>query len=726
MNSKKTLLLLGIVALVASFFIFDLNHLLSLEYFAEQRVAINHYYDNNPIKTAAIFIALYIAVTSLSLPGATVMTLVGGAIFGVIEGAIWVSLASTIGATLAFLVSRTLLRDGVQRKFGESLRSINEGVEKEGAFYLFGLRLVPIFPFFVINLVMGLTPIKVRQFFFVSQLGMLPGTIVYVNAGTQLGQLDSLSGILSLNILLSFILLAIFPFIAKKLMVLINARKVFSGISKPKQFDTNMVVIGGGSAGLVSSLIAAAVKAKVTLIERHKMGGDCLNTGCVPSKALIRSAKIASYYKRSEEFGFSNTEPEVNFKAVMERIQRVIKTIEPHDSVERFTDLGVDCVQGNAEIIDPYRVKVNDKIITTRNIVISTGARPFVPPIPGIEEMGYRTSDTIWELREKPRVMLIIGGGPIGCEMAQSFNRLGVSVVQLDFADRLMQREDVDVSEAVHKKFIGEGIDLRLSHTPIEFVTLGDQKILICENKGETHRIEFDTLLLAVGRKPNVEGFGLENLSIELNPNGTVKVNEYLQTQYPNILACGDVAGPYQFTHTASHQAWYTAVNSLFGMFKKFKVDYSVIPWATFTDPEVARVGINEQEAVVQNIPYEVTTYNIDDLDRAITDDEAHGFIKVLTVPGKDKILGVTIVGYHAGEIISEYVAAMKHGFGLNKILGTIHIYPTLTESNKFVAGNWKRAHAPEKVMKWLSRFHSWRRGDKRSEPLPQAKLELE
>ncbi len=712
MDSKKSLLLIILAVLIGSFFYFDLGQYLSLEYFTEQRDAITGFYNENPYQSAAIFIAIYVLTTALSLPGAAILTLVGGAIFGLVEGTIWVSIASTLGATLAFLVSRTLLRDSVQKKFADYLKSINAGIEKEGAFYLFGLRLVPLFPFFVINLVMGLTPIKTRQFFFVSQLGMLPGTIVYVNAGTQLGQLESLSGIASPGLIFSFILLGIFPIIAKKMMAAIQAKKVLADFDKPKQFDTNMVVIGAGSAGLVTALIAAATKAKVSLIERHKMGGDCLNTGCVPSKALIRSAKMASYYGRAEEYGLSTKDIEVNFPAVMERIQRVIKTIEPHDSVERFTDLGVDCIQGSAKILDPYRVEVNGEVITTRNIVISTGARPFVPPIKGIEETDYLTSDTVWEIREKPNKMLIIGGGPIGCEMAQSFNRLGINVIQLDKSPRLMPREDADISEEIGKKFMKEGVDLRLGHTPIEFTKEGDQQVLICDDaNGQKQRIEFDTLLLAVGRKPNTEGFGLENLNVGINPNGTIEVNEYLQTKFPNVYACGDVAGPYQFTHTASHQAWYTAVNGLFGVIKKFKVDYRVIPWATFTDPEVARVGLNEQEANDQNIPYEVTTYHIDDLDRAIADDEAHGFIKVLTVPGKDKIIGATIVGHHAGDIIVEYVTAMKHNLGLNKILGTIHIYPTLTETNKFVAGNWKKAHAPEKIMAFLPKFHRWQRG---------------
>lgn len=711
MNLKKMLVLLVVVLLVVSFFVFDLGQYLTLEYFKQQKALINDFYRQNPLETALIYFLAYIAVTGLSLPGAAVMTLVGGAIFGLWWGVVLVSFASTIGATIAFLVSRLLLRDWVQERFGQNLKTINQGIEKDGAFYLFTLRLVPIFPFFVINLVMGLTPIRALQFFLISQLGMLPGTFVYVNAGTQLAQIESAAGILSPGLLLSFVLLGIFPLLAKKLVAFIQARKVLRGFKKPKKFDTNMVVIGAGSGGLVASYIAAAVKAKVTLIEKEKMGGDCLNTGCVPSKALIRSAKINHYANRAEEFGLAAIRSKVDFPAVMERIQNVIKQVEPHDSVERYTGLGVDCVQGEAKITSPYTVEVNGKEIRTPKIVIATGARPFVPPIEGADKIGYLTSDNIWQLREHPERLLVIGAGPIGCELAQSFARLGSQVTLLDLAPKIMPREDEEVSRHMHEWLQSEGIHIRVSHKPRLFAHSEGEKYLEADYMDEQIRIPFDQVVIAVGRKANTEGFGIENLNIELTPQGTIRVNEYLQTNYPNIYACGDVAGPYQFTHTASHQAWYAAVNALFGRFKKFKVDYSVIPWATFTDPEVARVGLNEQEAMEREIEYEVTRFEIEELDRAIADGENHGFVKVLTVPGKDKILGVTIVGYHAAELIAEYILAMKHGIGLNKILGTIHIYPTLSEANKFVAGNWKREHAPQGLLEYVSRYHAVVRG---------------
>jgi dihydrolipoamide dehydrogenase len=484
---------------------------------------------------------------------------------------------------------------------------------------------------------------------------------------------------------------------------------------KPKKFDTNIVVIGGGSAGLVTAYIAAAVKAKVTLVEKHKMGGDCLNTGCIPSKALIRSTKFISQLSRSAEFGINKAEAEFDFAEVMERVQQVIKTVAPHDSVARYSELGVDVLTGEAKIVSPWQVEVTTEsglqTISTRSIVIAAGARPFVPPIPGLDEVGYLTSDTVWALRKKPKRLLVLGGGPIGCELAQAFARLGSEVTQVEMLPRIMMREDAEISDIVVAKFRQEGITVLVGHTAKQFMLENGEKILLAEHQGAEVRIAFDKVLLAIGRTANVSGYGVEAMGISLSPRKTIAINAYQQTNYPNIYACGDVAGPYQFTHTAAHQAWYAAVNALFGGFKKIKTDYSVIPWATFTDPEVARVGLNEQEAKEQGIAYEVSVYGIDDLDRAIADSEAQGFVKVLTVPDKDKILGVTIVGEHAGDLIAEFVLAMKHGLGLNKILGTIHIYPTMAEANKYVAGVWKRNHQPKILLRWVECYHAWRRG---------------
>ena len=708
---KKAVIVGVLVILVVVFFQFDLGQYLTLDYIKSQQQNIDQFYAENRLLTLIGFFLLYVVITGASLPGAAVLTLVAGGIFGLLTGLILVSFASTIGASIAFLVSRYLFRDTVQNRFGPSLKAINDGIEKDGAFYLFALRLVPAFPFFVINLVMGLTTLRLWTFFWVSQLGMLAGTVVYVNAGTQLAQVESASGIFSGEIIFSFVLLAMLPFIGRKVVNTINNRKALKGFTKPDKFDTNLVVIGAGSAGLVTAYIAAAVKAKVTLIEKHKMGGDCLNFGCVPSKAIIRSAKFMSHITRSQEFGIKEANADFDFAEVMERIQNVIAKIEPHDSVERYTGLGVDVVQGEARITSPWTVEVNGETIRTPNIVVATGGRPFVPPIEGIDEVGYYTSDDLWEMREKPKNMVVLGGGPIGSELTQAFSRLGINVTQVEMLPRILLREDPEISEMVQKKFVDEGVNLLTGHTAKRFFKRDGKSFLVAEHDGGEVEVEFDTLIVAVGRFPNSAGFGLEEIGVRLNPNRTIEVNEYLQTNVPTVYACGDVAGPYQFTHVAAHQAWYTSVNTLFGIVKRFKADYSVIPWATFTEPEIARVGLNETEAREQGIEYEVTTYGIDDLDRAIADSEDHGFVKVLTVPGRDRILGVTIVGEHAGDLIAEYVLAMRHGLGLNKVLGTIHIYPTLAEANKYAAGEWKKAHAPEGLLEWVRKFHAWRRG---------------
>ena len=710
----RALLLGALALLIGAFFAFDLGQYLSLSALQAQRGELLAWRDAQPLLASLIYFAAYVVATALSLPGAAILTLAGGAVFGLWWGLLLVSFASTLGATGAFLVARYLARDGIQARYGARLKAINAGIEKEGAFYLFTLRLVPLFPFFLINLLLGLTKMRATTFFWVSQLGMLPGTFVYVNAGTQIAQLKSLGGILSPGLIGAFVLLGVFPLIAKKIVDLFKARKVYAGWKKPKRYDRNLIVIGGGSAGLVSAYIAAAVKAKVTLIEKNEMGGDCLNTGCVPSKALIRSAKYASHLRRGDQFGFENVSGQVNFAQVMAGIKSVVASIAPHDSVARYTGLGVECIKGEARLLDPWTVEVNGQRLTARSIVIATGARPAVPPIDGLEACGYLTSDTLWNLTERPRRLVVLGGGPIGSELTQAFARLGATVTQVEMLPRLLSREDPEVSACVQARFAAEGIDVRVNTKALRVEQTDGEKHLIVEHEGVEDAIAFDQILVAVGRSARLTGFGLEDIGVRTGR--TVEVNDFLQTNLPNIFACGDVAGPYQFTHTASHMAWYAAVNGLFAPLLTlrggpFKVDYSVIPWATFTEPEVARVGLSETEAKEQGVPFEVARYSLEELDRAITDREAHGFIKVLTVPGKDTILGVTIVGEHAGDLIAEYVLAMKQGIGLNKILGTVHIYPTLAEANKYVAGQWKQAHTPEKLLAWVARYHAWRRG---------------
>ncbi|MBC7137492.1 MAG: FAD-dependent oxidoreductase [Defluviimonas sp.] len=673
-------------------------------------------------ENAALFVlacfVIYVAVAALSLPLAVWMTLGAGALFGFWQGLLIVSFASSMGATLAFLAARYLLRDWVRARLGARAAAIDEGMRRDGPFFLFSLRLIPVIPFFAVNLLMGLTPMRTPTFYLVSQAGMLAGTAVYVNAGTQLARLESLSGIVSAPLLFSFALLGLFPWIARMVLNLLKRRRVYARWTRPGSFDRNLIVIGAGSAGLVSAYIAAATRAKVTLIEANRMGGDCLNYGCVPSKALIRSAKLAHQMRKADRYGLCATEPAIPFARVMARIHKVIADIAPHDSVERYTGLGVEVLQGYARLVDPWTVEIAMKDgqvrrLTTRAVIIATGAAPFVPPLPGLDDVGYLTSDTLWDRlgdrEHAPKRLVVLGGGPIGAELAQSFARLGSRVIQIEMAPRLMMREDAEVSALVRASLEADGVQVLTGHKALACGIADGEKWIEVEHEGETRRIAFDEMIAAVGRAPRLKGFGLEELGIEVDR--VVETNAYLETLYPNILAAGDVAGPYQFTHTAGHQAWFAAVNALFGDVKRFKADYRVIPWATFTDPEVARVGLSEAEAREKGIAFEVTRYGIEELDRAIADGSAHGFVKVLTVPGKDRILGVTIVGEHAGDLIAEFVLAMKHGLGLGKILGTIHIYPTLAEANRSAAGEWRRAHVSPRLLAWVERYHAWRRG---------------
>ncbi|EMN4467331.1 FAD-dependent oxidoreductase [Aeromonas hydrophila] len=716
MSGSRLLLVLVMGCLIGAFFAFDLGHYLSLPQLQARQAELAALVDRHFVSAALLFVAVYVVSTALSLPGASLLTLAGSAVFGVVWGLLLVSFASSIGATLAFLSARFLLRDWVERRFGDKLASLQAGMKKEGALYLLSLRLIPIFPFFLVNLLMGLTPIRVSTYYWVSQLGMLPGTFVYVLAGSELANLTSTGNILSPGLMVALTLLGLMPVLLKGLQRRLALHRLHAPYRKPTRYDYNLLVIGAGAGGLVTSYIAAAVKARVALIEKHKMGGDCLNSGCVPSKALIRSARFAAEQRRASELGFGPSQASADFAAVMERVARVIKEVEPHDSVARYQGLGVECIEGEARLVSPWEVEVNGQRLASRHIVLATGARPLVPTLPGLEQVPWLTSDTLWQLRTAPRQLLVLGGGPIGCELAQSFALLGVPVTLVELSAQLLPREEREVAELLAEQLARDGVRVltgwraeRADYLP---AAEEDQPIRLQLRRGdEIQTIAGDQLLLALGRVANVSGFGLEALGVELTPRGTVAVDGFLATNYPSILAVGDVAGPYQLTHAAAHQGWYAAINALFSPFKRFRADYRVMPAAIYTTPEIARVGLNQKEARAQGIPFELTRFELAELDRAIADGERQGFIEVLTVPGKDQILGATLVGTHAGERIAEFVLAMRHRLGLGKILATIHAYPTLMEGNKYLAGEWRRARQPATLLALLTRYHRWRRG---------------
>ena len=705
--SIRLLILLAFAAAIVAFLALDLGQYLNLENLRDQREQLRGFTEQNLVLMVAGYMLVYIVMAALSVPGAAVLTIAGGALFGVLLGTIAVSFASTIGATLVFLAARFLFRDAIQRRFGKRLRVINEGVARDGAFYLLALRLVPAFPFWMINLVMALTPIRTWTYFWVSQVGMLPATIVYVNAGTQLAQVESTGDILSPGLIGAFVLLGLLPLLLRWVTRLLASRKVYQGWRKPDRFDYNLIVVGAGAAGLVSAYIGATVKAKVALIEKHKMGGDCLNTGCVPSKALIRSARLLAEARNSRAYGIRRMDAELDFPELMARVRASIAKIEPHDSPERYRGLGVDVIQGTGTLVSPWEVEVEGRRLSARSIVLATGAEPMVPELPGLEQTEYLTSDSLWDLQELPERLLVLGGGPIGCELAQAFARLGSRVTLVEMSGRLIAREDAEAGQLLAEHLFAEGVEIATGHRALR---VENGRTLVCEHDDGEARFEFDHLLVALGRKTRVQGYGLEQVGVRLSTAGRIEADALQRTNFPNIYVCGDAAGPYQFTHVASHQAWTAAVNALISPFWSFRTDYRVIPWVTFTDPEVARVGLNEEDAAEQKIDVEITTYGLDHLDRAIADGEAYGLVKVLTEPGKDRILGVTIIGRHAGEMLPEFVLAMKHNLGLNKILGTIHVYPTWSEGNKYAAGEWKKANKPEAALRWAERFFNWRR----------------
>lgn len=716
--AKRPVLL--ILAILLAFWLYHRfgAHIRDLSDLREALAGLGEWRAERPWQVAGFFFVVYVAVTALSLPLAIWMTLGAGALFGFWGGLVLVSFASSIGATLAFLAARFFLRDWVINRFGDRTAAIRAGLDRDGALYLFTLRLIPAVPFFAVNLLMGLTGLRVRTFYWVSQIGMLAATIVFVNAGTQLARLRSPWDVLSPGLILSLTLLGLFPWLARFAAGFLQRRRLYARWVRPRRFDRNLIVIGGGAAGLVSSYIAAATKAKVTLIEGHKLGGDCLNYGCVPSKALIRSARLAHQMRHAGKWALTPTAPETSAKAIFARIHDVIRAIEPHDSAARFTALGVDVVLGQARLVDPWTVAIqgpdgSERRLTSRAIILATGASPVVPALPGLDQTGYLTTDTLWSAladRDRlPRRLVILGGGPVGCELAQAFARLGVQVSLIEAAARLLNREDEDVSVFVRGCLERDGVQVLAGHKALGCGQSAGESWIEVEAGGALTRLPFDDLLVAVGRAARLTGFGLEDLGI--TTDRTVVTNDWLETLIPNIFAAGDAAGPYQFTHTAAHQAWYATVNALFAPLRRIRADYRVIPATTFTDPEVARVGLTEQDALARNIAFEVTRYGINDLDRAITDGAAQGFVKVLTVPGKDRILGATIVGEHAGDLLAEFVLAMKQGIGLNKILGTVHSYPTFAEANKFVAGEWRKAHVSPLALQLLTRFHDWRRG---------------
>ena len=746
---------LGLAALVL---VCLLGLLQGADWFSLARLQMQYHdlqawYVQSPWTARALFFGLYLILASAAVPGIVVLTLAGGAIFGFAWGLVLVSFASTLGATLTLVTVRHVLPQTIASAMGPRvqalLRNVTKGLEREGVFFLLSLRLIPLIPFGLINVVMAFTRMPIGRFYLVSQLGMLPTTILYLQAAAQLAALHAASDVLAPELMLVLLglglAIAVLPFIAKRVLHWIALRKKLSAWKRPRRFDYNLIVIGGGAAGLVSAYVAAHAQTRVALIEAAEMGGDCLNRGCVPSKALIQSARVAHQLHQAAQFGLQAGPLNVDLAAVMHRLRAVIAAIAPHDSVQRYQGLGVDVFQAQAYILDPWTVELRRPgqealRMTARRMVLATGAKPHVPDIPGLSTSGFVTSDTLWDAlaqrSELPRRIAILGGGPVGCELAQAFARLGSQVSLIESGSALLGREDADVSALVQQALERDGVRVFTQHRAVrcESAELPQQQglLVLCENapkrpadigastvlgssgvQAGEFAVPFDLLICATGRDARLAGFGLENLGLATGQ--ALQTNEFMQTEVPTLFAAGDVAGPYQSTHAAAHQAWYASVNALLDGWWALPARYGALPSTVYVAPEVARVGLNEKQAKARGVPYEVNLFSFADLDRALCDAPAGempaGFVKVLTPPGRDRLLGVTIVGDQAAELLAPYVLAMRHRLGLKAMLSTIHSYPTLSESARQVAGQWQRAHLPQWPLRWLRRWLTWRRG---------------
>ncbi len=687
---KKVGLIVLIIVCVIAYYRLDGNQYLNLENIKLHHQELLSAYQQNPFSFSLFYFFVYVVLVALSFPGATVLSLAGGYIFGFIKGLLIINWASTIGASVAFLMARFFFKDFLQRKFHHTFLKINQGMDREGNQYLLTLRLIPIFPFFLINILMGLTNISFWRFFIVSLIGMLPGTAVYVWAGTTLQNVNSVSDIFTSKMITIFFLVGLIPIIQSKFLIYLKQRKNYLKFSKPKKFDYNLIVIGGGAAGLVNAYIAANLKAKVLLVEESNMGGECLNYGCVPSKALISLSNTKKYSK-------------TNFAELKNEISNIIQSIAPHDSIDRYSNMGVDCEKGKANLISPFEIQINGKTFSGKKIVIATGAKPFYPTIDGLDKNKVFDYESVWKLEKLPDHLVIIGGGAIGCELALAFSKLG-SKVSIIEQNAVLASEDRDMVNHVLTGLRTSTINI-FENCKIISVNHDENKIIF-ENENKITEIHFEHLLLACGKVGNTEAIS-SNLNFDLDSRNYIVVNEYLETvKYRNIYACGDVNGLKQLTNAASHQAWYTSINALFGTWKKFRIEHDFIPHAVFIEPELARVGLNELDAKRKSIEYDLYLFDASDLDRNLIERNKLGKIKVLTIKNTDQILGVTIVGEAASEILAEFVLAMKYHLGLNKVLATSHIYPSFSEQNKYVAGVWKKNSVPKYIYKILKKYH--------------------
>jgi pyruvate/2-oxoglutarate dehydrogenase complex dihydrolipoamide dehydrogenase (E3) component/uncharacterized membrane protein YdjX (TVP38/TMEM64 family) len=694
-----------------------------------------------------VFTFIYIIAVVAALPGSA-LSIAAGALFGSVLGVILVSIGATVGASLAFLISRYFARESMVNWLGknERFQRLDRLTEEQGAAIVALTRLVPLFPFNLLNYGFGLTRVPFWTYVFWSWLCMLPGIILYVVGADAVAKVLA-QGKIPWYLVGAFLAVLIFLVIvvryAKGRLGTSDKAAPAGKASNPADLPAtpevspldeynqelvanvrpgdwinpepaavyNLVVIGAGTAGLVTAAGAAGLGAKVALVERHLMGGDCLNYGCVPSKAVIRSSRLCAELSRAGTLGIQTPAGvEVDFAAVMARMRRLRAGISEHDSARRFRDLGVDVFLGQARFTGRDSIEVGGKTLRFKKAVIATGGRAVHPNIPGLSEAGFLTNETVFSLTERPGRLLVMGGGPIGCEFAQAMQRLGCQVTLLHKYDRLMNREDPDAAKIVQKIFLKEGITLIYNAKPLRVDRGGTGKVVQYEHDGQAGVIEVDEILIGAGRAPNVEGLNLEaaGVAYEGGKGRGVVVNDKLQTANPNIYAAGDVCLPYQFTHLADASARIVIQNALF--FGSKKLSALTIPWCTYTDPEVAHVGLSEQEAQKKKIAYQIFMKPLKEVDRAILDGEEEGFVKILVKAGSDKILGATIVASHAGEMISEVTCAMAGNVGLGALAGVIHPYPTQAEAIRATGDLYNRTRLTPFVKNLFTRFLAWRR----------------
>lgn len=698
-----------------------------------------------------IFVGLYVVATVLFVPG-SLLTLGAGAVFGVALGSVCVSISATLGATAAFLVGRYLARDAIARKIEkhEKFATIDRAVADEGWKIVLLTRLSPVFPFTLLNYAFGLTRVKLSHYVLASWIGMIPGTVMYVylgslvNVGAGHRQRTTGEWVLYGVGLLATVTVTVFVTrlarraLAKKIgstetvqsskeimsvpsaPVLVrpadahNARLV-SNVHPPDWQNPspapcyNLVVIGAGTAGLVTAAGAAGLGAKVALVEKSLLGGDCLNVGCVPSKAVIRSGRAVFDAKEAGPFGVRVGKPvEIDFSAVMERMRKLRADLSPHDSAQRFANLGVDVFLGEARFASPDTVEVAGQTLRFKRAVIATGARAVEPPILGLAEAGYLTNETVFNLTQRPARLAVIGGGPIGCELAQAFQRLGSQVSLLHKNAHLLDREDMEAAALVQKAFIREGVALHLNATITRVERSAGGKLVYYEAQGKEETLAVDEILAGAGRAPNIEGLNLEAAGVRYDRRKGVLVNDCLQTSNPHIYGAGDVCLAWKFTHAADFSARIVIQNALF--LGRKKASTLTMPWCTYTDPEIAHVGLYERDARERGVEVDTYVREFKEVDRAVLDGEEDGFVKFHVKKGHDEILGATIVARHAGEMISEISVAMAARIGLGKLASVIHPYPTQAEALRQCGDAYNRTRLTPTVKKWMGRWLAWQR----------------